>query len=187
MPEPSGKVVAYYIKHSEPATMADFIGKGTKNVSFRIGFPANDFTTFKTLAQLGFGSEDKIKVGDAAVSPKDFITAMYLRAVESSRESAESIDEFDYFRVDVIGTKDGRDATATYYVKTWNDRDKMIPSARDTSVPPSIVANWLATGKISKRGTLPPEACVDPEPFFRELGRRKIMVEEELQYSKQFH
>ena len=36
MPEPAGKVVAYYIKHSEPATMADFIGKGTRNVSFRI-------------------------------------------------------------------------------------------------------------------------------------------------------
>jgi saccharopine dehydrogenase-like NADP-dependent oxidoreductase len=63
----------------------------------------------------------------------------------------------------------------------------MIPSARDTSVPPSIVANWLATGKISKRGTLPPEACVDPEPFFRELGRRKIMVEEELQFTKPFY
>jgi saccharopine dehydrogenase-like NADP-dependent oxidoreductase len=187
MPEPSGKVVAYYIKHSEPATMADFIGKGTKNVSFRIGFPANDFTTFKTLAQLGFGSTEKIRAGDSSVSPKEFITAMYLRAVESSREATQSMDEFDYFRVDVIGSKEGRDATATYYVKTWNDPDKMIPSARDTSVPPSIVANWLASGKIKLRGTLPPEACIDPEPFFKELGRRKIMVDEELLYTESFY
>jgi saccharopine dehydrogenase-like NADP-dependent oxidoreductase len=48
MPEPAGKVIAYYIKHSEAATMAEYIGKGTKNVSFRIGFPASDFATFKT-------------------------------------------------------------------------------------------------------------------------------------------
>jgi len=187
MPEPSGKVVAYYIKHSEPATMADFIGKGTKNVSFRIGFPSNDFTTFKTLAQLGFGNTEKINGDGFSISPKEFITAMYLRSVESSRKSTQMMDEFDYFRIDVIGKRDGRDATCTYYVKTWNDSEKGIPSARDTSVPPSIVANWLVKGKISKRGTLPPEACIDPDPFFRELGRRKIMVEEELLYTRAFY
>lgn len=187
MPEPAGKVVAYYVKHSEPATMADFIGRGTKNVSFRIGFPANDFATFRTLAQLGFMSEEKLNLGGASISPKDFLTAMYLRSVESSRESTQSVDEFDYFRVDVEGTRDGAPAMVTYYVRTWNDAVKGIPSARDTSVPPSITADWLVRGKITKRGTLPPEACIDPEPFFEELGKRKIMVDEELQYTKTFY
>jgi saccharopine dehydrogenase-like NADP-dependent oxidoreductase len=187
MPEPSGKVVAYYIKHSEPATMADFIGKGTKNVSFRIGFPANDFTTFKTLAQLGFGNTEKINVGGFAVSPKEFITAMYLKSVEASREAGQSVEDFDYFRIDVDGTKDGKAARVTYYVKTWNDLEKGLPSARDTSVPPSIVADWLMKGKIDKRGTLPPEACIEPEPFFRELAKRKILVEEEMQQTKAYY
>jgi saccharopine dehydrogenase-like NADP-dependent oxidoreductase len=187
MPEPAGKVVAYYIKHSEPATMADFIGKGTKNVSFRIGFPANDFVTFKTLAQLGFGSTEQINVGDSSTSPKDFITAMYLKSVEASREAVQSVEEFDYFRIDVDGAKDGRDARVTYYVRTWNDLEKGLPSARDTSVPPSIVANWLVKGKIDKRGTLPPEACIDPEPFFRELAKRKILVEEEIEQTKSYY
>jgi saccharopine dehydrogenase-like NADP-dependent oxidoreductase len=184
MPDPAGKVVAYYIKHSEPATMADFIGKGTKNVSFRIGFPANDFSTFKTIAQLGFGSTEKM---DSAISPKDFITSMYLKAVESSRNLSTPMDEFDYFRVDIDGKKDGKDASVVFYVKTWNDPDKGIPSARDTSVPPSIVADWLVNGKISKRGALPPEACIEPEPFFKELAKRKILVEEELQTTKSFY
>jgi saccharopine dehydrogenase-like NADP-dependent oxidoreductase len=184
MPDPAGKIVAYYIKHSEPATMADFIGKGTKNVSFRIGFPANDFSTFKTIAQLGFGSTEKM---DSAISPKDFITSMYLKAVESSRNSSAPMDEFDYFRVDIDGKKDGKDASVVFYVKTWNDPDKGIPSARDTSVPPSIVADWLVKGKITKRGALPPEACIEPEPFFKELAKRKILVEEELQTTKSFY
>ena len=187
MPEPAGKVVAYYIKHSEPATMADFIGKGTKNVSFRIGFPANDFATFKTLAQLGFGSTEPINVGSFSASPKDFITAMYLKSVEASREAVQSVEDFDYFRIDVDGSKDGKDARVTYYVKTWNDLKKGLPSARDTSVPPSIVADWLVKGKIDRRGTLPPEACIDPEPFFRELAKRNILVEEEMQQTKTYY
>jgi len=187
MPEPAGKVVAYYIKHSEPATMADFIGKGTKNVSFRIGFPANDFSTFKTLAQLGFGGTEQINIGGCSASPKEFITAMYLKSVEASREAVQSVEDFDYFRIDVDGTKDGRDARVTYNVKTWNDLEKGLPSARDTSVPPSIVADWLAKGKIDKRGTQPPEACIEPEPFFRELAKRKILVEEETLQTKTYY
>jgi len=187
MPEPAGKVVSYYIKHSEPATMADFIGKGTKNVSFRIGFPANDFSTFKTLAQLGFGATEKLDFPGCSVSPKDFITSMYIQAVEASRDAVQTMDEFDYFRVDIEGKKNGRAAKVVYTVKTWNDAEKGTPSARDTSVPPSIVADWLASGKIDKRGTLPPEACVDPEPFFRELGKRKILVEEELQSTHSYY
>jgi len=187
MPEPAGKVVAYYIKHSEPATMAEFIGKGTRNVSFRIGFPPNDFATFKTLAQLGFSSDEKVDVGGCKASPKDFITAMYLRAVASSRDSSEAVDEYDYFRVDVIGQKSGAPATVTYFVTTWNDKETGIPSGRDTAVPPSITADWLAGGKIKERGTLPPEACIDPVPFFRELGKRKILVEEQLQDSTRYY
>lgn len=187
MPEPAGKVVAYYIKHSEPATMADFIGKGTKNVSFRIGFPPNDFATFKTLAQLGFASERPISVDGAKVSPKQFITAMYLDSVASSRNSTEVVDEYDFFRVDVTGKKDGTPAQVTYFVRTWNDRKTGLPSGRDTAVPPSVTADWLVKGKIRDRGTLPPEACIEPEPFFKELGKRRIWVEEELQSSKRYY
>ena len=112
---------------------------------------------------------------------------MYLDAVASSRDSAEVVDEYDFFRVDVLGEKDGTPAEATYFVKTWNDRKTGAPSGRDTAVPPSITAHWLAKGKIKARGTLPPEACIEPEPFFRELGKRGIQVEEEVQSSRRFY
>ncbi|MDH3365234.1 MAG: saccharopine dehydrogenase NADP-binding domain-containing protein [Thermoplasmata archaeon] len=187
MPEPSGKVIAYYIKHSEPATMADYIGKGTKHVSFRIGFPEVDFATFKTLAELGFGSEKKLSIGGGKCSPKDFITAMYTDAVSSARHSTEVVDEYDYLRTDVTGKKDGLPARCTLFVRTWNDRKTGLSSARDTAVPPSITADWLAKGKVDKTGVLPPEACLDPEPFFKELGKRKILVDEELQVSSKFY
>jgi len=187
MPDPIGKIVAYYIKHSEPATMAKYIGKGTKHVSFRIGFPPNDFTTFKTLAQLGFGSDEEIVTRKGSCSPKDFITEMYLKAVSSSRESSEIVDEFDYFRIDATGKKDEKAAIMTYFIRTWNDRENEISSARDTAVPPSITADWLVSGKIKNRGTLPPEACIEPAPFFKELGKRKILVDEEMHFTNSYY
>ena len=187
MPEPAGKVTAYYIKHSEPATMADFIGKGTKHVSFRIGFPDVDLATFKTLAELGFSSEKKLNLDGCKISPKDYITAMYTDAVSSARHSTEVVDEFDYLRTDVTGKKDGLPARCTLFVCTWNDRKTGVSSARDTAVPPSITADWLVKGKIDRRGVLPPEACIDPEPFFKELGKRKIQVDEQLQVSSRYY
>lgn len=187
MPEPAGKVVAYYIKHSEPATMAEYIGKGTKNVSFRIGFPENDFATFKTLAQLGFASDEKIEADGCQISPKNFLTAMYLKVVAAARESMGTLDEFDYFRVDVLGEKKGMPAGVTFFVRTWNDSKKGTPSGRDTAVPPSITADWLVKGKIKRRGALPPEACIEPEPFFKELGKRDIQVDEETTASSKFY
>lgn len=187
LPDPAGKITAYYIKHSEPATMAEYIGKGTKHVSFRIGFPATDFATFKTLAQLGFASEKKLNVSGCKASPKDFVTAMYLDSLENARQSTEVVDEYDYFRIDVTGKKDKLPARSTIFVRTWNDRKTGIASARDTAVPPSITADWLVSGKIEDRGVLPPEACIDPQPFFKELGKRKILVDEELQVSTKYY
>ncbi|MBI2648221.1 MAG: hypothetical protein HYW93_01010, partial [Thaumarchaeota archaeon] len=48
----------------------------------------------------------------------------------------------------------------------------------DTGVPPSIAAQWLAKGRITSRGVVPPESCIDPLPYFDELSRRGIRVYE---------
>ena len=62
MQEPIGKVTAYYVKHSEPATLGRYVGKGCRNVTFRIGFPSTDFATFKTLRGLGFAETEGIQL-----------------------------------------------------------------------------------------------------------------------------
>ena len=62
MQEPVGKITAYYVKHSEPATLGKYVSKGCRNVTFRIGFPSTDFATFKTLKNLGFAETEGIQV-----------------------------------------------------------------------------------------------------------------------------
>jgi lysine 6-dehydrogenase len=46
----------------------------------------------------------------------------------------------------------------------------------DTGVPPSIVAQFLATKLIDRPGVLPPEDAVPPEPFLAELASRNMEV-----------
>lgn len=189
MQEPIGKVKAYYVKHSEPATLGRYVGKGCRNVTFRIGFPSTDFATFKTLKSLGFAETEGIEFGDTKISPLDYLTAMYQRAIAKSRHDTPPHEEYEYdaFRIDVSGARKESPATVTYHIITWNDPERSIPSARDTSVPPAVVSQWQATGKIKDPGVFPAEATVDPEPFFIEMGKRKIRVAEHFTETKKFY
>jgi saccharopine dehydrogenase (NAD+, L-lysine-forming) len=189
MQDPIGKITAYYVKHSEPATMGKYVGKGCRNVTFRIGFPSTDFATFKTLKSLGFADTTQIAVGDAHVSPLDYLTAMYQSAVSKSRGERPPHREYEYdaFRIDVFGLRKESKTTVTYHIITWNDPKRGLSSARDTAVPPSVVSQWQATGKIKDAGVFPAEAVVDPIPFFLEVGKRRIRVEEHNTETRKFY
>jgi saccharopine dehydrogenase-like NADP-dependent oxidoreductase len=188
MQEPIGKVKAHYVKHSEPATMGKTLG--ARNVAFRIGFPAHDLATFKTLTALGFADTRPLELEDCRASALDFLTAMYQRGIEEARGQPPPREEYEYddFRVDVTGEKDGLPAHVTYFSTTWNDPGRGLPSARDTAVPPSVTCHWVVSGRIKTPGVFPVEAVVeDHAQFFRELGERKILIEEHFTHTTRFH
>jgi saccharopine dehydrogenase-like NADP-dependent oxidoreductase len=184
MPDPIGKVKAYFIKHSEPATMGKYLN--AKQVTFRIGFPPSDMATFLTLRGLGFADEKKL---DAyGVSPLDYLTAMYQKGIADGRGAPpKERFEYDMFRIDCAGKKDGMPKTVTYFIVTWNDPERGVSSARDTSVPPAIVAHWQHTKRIRESGVFPAEATVEPEAFFKELGKRKIYVDEQMTSTTKYY
>jgi saccharopine dehydrogenase-like NADP-dependent oxidoreductase len=45
-----------------------------------------------------------------------------------------------------------------------------------TSTPPAIVAQMQAKGMIEQPGVWGPEKVIDPEYFFKELGKREMQV-----------
>lgn len=186
MPDPIGKIKAYYIKHSEPATMGKYLK--AKNVTFRIGFPSQDMNTFMTLRALGFADEKPLEAGGCKVSPLDYLTSMYQRGISEGRAAPPKEEfEYDMFRIDCDGKKNGMPMTVTYYIITWNDPKRGVSSARDTAVPPAIVSHWQMTKKIKEPGVFPAEATVDPEPFFEELGKRKIKVDEVVTTAQKYY
>ncbi len=172
MPEPVGKVKAFLTLHSEIATLPlTFANKGIKNVSYKLGLPAEFHERAKFLVELGFGGTQPIKLGDMNVAPRKMLAKM----IELHPVPTGDPNDCEVIRVDVRGTRNGRPATVRmesiiYPHPEW----KVGCGGLDTGVPPSIVAQMIGSNVIKARGVQAPEQCVPSELFFLELSKRHM-------------
>ncbi|MEW6661103.1 MAG: saccharopine dehydrogenase family protein [Bacillota bacterium] len=172
--DPIGVVCPPYVIHPEPFTLAcSYKSRGLRNASFQIALPQDFMAKVKFLCELGFGSKEPICVGEQQVIPRQVLMGL-LTALP-----AEEVDvnQYSVTRVLVRGQKDGviTEYNLEMYVgssKRWN----YPAGALKTAVPPSIVGQMLAKGQITEKGVLPPELCVPPKAFFRELAKRGLEV-----------
>jgi saccharopine dehydrogenase-like NADP-dependent oxidoreductase len=183
LPEPVGRMEGYYTIHSELATMPFSIAKGVKEMDFIVAYPPEFTKSIVLLAQLGLTKKTPVRVRGEDVVPYDVLTSV----IDSLPKPTSVELDVDCQRVEGFGKRDGK------RVRIWVDAVS-VPNERwnigggtvGTGTPPSIIAQWLASGRIAKRGTLPPELCVEPSEFLKELasGKRGISVtegEEEIQ------
>jgi len=63
-------------------------------------------------------------------------------------------------------------------VYSCHEKYGMCSLAYFTGVPLSIVSQMLAKGEIPELGVLPREVAVKPKPFFAELAKRGIKINE---------
>jgi saccharopine dehydrogenase-like NADP-dependent oxidoreductase len=75
----------------------------------------------------------------------------------------------------LTGTRAGAPATVVAESVIGPDLDAaMGGGARDTGIPPSVVAQMIAAGEVLGPGMSAPERVVDPDRFFARLGERNI-------------
>ncbi|MEH7113221.1 saccharopine dehydrogenase C-terminal domain-containing protein [Neobacillus niacini] len=172
--DPIGLANPVYTIHPEPVTLYEsFKELGCKNTTFSIALPKEFHEKIEFLVRLGFGSKEPINMGGVEVSPRQAL----LSVVNQLQHPKVDKEQYSVTRVDVTGTKDGRNEKVVVEVyvgtaKRWN-----IPAgALKTSVPPSIVAQMLAKGQILRKGVFPPEKCIETVPFFKELALRGMEV-----------
>jgi saccharopine dehydrogenase-like NADP-dependent oxidoreductase len=133
----------------------------------------------KILRELGFFSEEPIRVGGSKVIPK-FISA---RIFEKSL-SMTDIGDLLAMKVQVSGQKDGESCGYSYLVLEYYDHESEISAmARTTAYTASIVAGILVDGGIRKEGVIPIESIGKDhdlvKKIIRELGKRDVEVKEE--------
>jgi saccharopine dehydrogenase-like NADP-dependent oxidoreductase len=187
MPAPVGRVKAFLTLHSEIATLPlAYADKGIKRVTYKLGLPEQFHERARFLVELGFGSQEPVDVGGAPVHPRKMLAAMIAQHKVPDSEP----NDCEVVRVDVRGQRNGAPAlvrleSLVYSHPKW----KVSCGALDTGVPPSIVAQMIASGIIKQTGVLPPEQCVPPEAFFAELAKRSIpmrqVTEEEISATRQ--
>lgn len=176
--QPLGLLPMHLSLHSEVATLpVTFKDKGIQECFFKInywGMAKETVEKVRVLIEFGFDSQEPVEVNGTSVVPRDMMVAMlsgYVHSITELLEPAktEPPDWTKEIVTEIKGTKNGKETT--YRLGTLTCK-----GALPTGVGPAVAAIWLAEGRISP-GVYPPEAAVDPEPFFEELERREIFTQ----------
>ena len=167
---PLGLLPMHYSLHSEVATLpVTFKDKGIQECFFKInywGMAKKMVEKVRVLAEFGFAETDPVEVKGNSIVPRDMMVAMLSGYVPPITDflappKNKPPDWTKEIVTEVHGTKD--DKEVTYRLGTVTCK-----GALPTGLVPAIAAIWLAEGRI-KPGVYPPEASLDPEPFFKEL------------------
>lgn len=170
-----GKENCFIVRHPETHTFhMYFKDLGLKNVRFYAGFPKHSFDAIHTLIELGFGSTDEIQINGVGIKPIDFLTQ-----VLKNLEHPKGYKENENLWVDIYGKKHGKNHVIKMEclvpsLKGWEDAGCNV----DTGMPASIIAQMIKENVITEKGSFSPEGVVPPEPFFKELRKRKMLVYE---------
>lgn len=169
------KQPCFHVVHPETYTFWKYFkNKGLKNVRFYAGFPKHSHDVIKMFIDTGIGGFKDINYQGKKITPVEFLTEV-LKGIKTP----EGYTEKENLWVKIQGKKNKKKKTILMEcivptLKGWEDAGCNI----DTGMPASIMAQMIKTGVIEEKGSFAPEACVPPEPFFRELRKRKMLVYE---------
>ncbi len=174
---PLGMIPMHLSLHSEVATLPEtFKDKGIQECFFKInywGMAQKTVEKIRVLVDFGFDSRDPVEVNGISVVPRDLMVSMlsgYVPPITDFLAPAknEPPDWSKEIVTEIHGTKDGKEVT--YRLGTLTCK-----GALPTGLAPAIAAIWLAEGRIEP-GVYPPEASMEPEPFFKELEAQGIIT-----------
>ncbi len=128
---------------------------------------------WQKIFELGFLQEQPIHVGDAKVSPRQFLHDLL------SPQLQYQPDERDIaaIRIDVRGIKDGKRKRIIYQMVDWRDLETgLLAMQRTVGYTASIGAQMILRGDIQKRGLIEPGNDVPSEVLLAELEKRGITI-----------
>jgi saccharopine dehydrogenase-like NADP-dependent oxidoreductase len=192
-PPPVGRVRVGHTLHSELATLPlHFADRGIRAVSFKVGFPADFMDKLALLTALGLADTTPVELPSGRVVPRELLVHAITRTATTPGPEAAP-DDAEAIWVRVRGRRAGPsgdpalapreppgagapvERLAELVVRPhpgWQAGAGQL----DTGVPPSVVAQFLATKLIDRPGVLAPEDAVPPEPYLAELAARGMEV-----------
>ncbi len=175
-----GEQEVVIIPHPETRTLPRTLG--ARAVAVRGCFPPHAMRLAKALLENGFYDDRPVRVGEREARALDFLYDLML-ALPGTKETPV----WAYgLVVDVFGTREGQPV----HVRLWNEhppQEEWGGSAayyKNIGIPLSIGAQMIAHGQVKARGVVPPEAALEPEPFFAELAKRGIRIYEKVTWER---
>jgi saccharopine dehydrogenase-like NADP-dependent oxidoreductase len=163
-----GTYSVYGYPHPETITLPKYL-KGVKRVTnLGLVLPPAYAELIKGVVRLGIVDEKPIEVQGHKVVPLEFAVAYILSQRERLMKEAGLDQPMGCLKIVVKGTKDGGKNT---YIFSMSSRGQGM--GEGTGIPAAIGAIIMGTGRITEKGVLPPEACVNPMDLI-ELARTKV-------------
>ncbi len=171
--EPVGKNICHYSIHSEPATLPKSIGRGVRNVEFRLGTSEKMVRMLTPLLETGMLSDGpRIIMDGHRVSPREFVISFF----NSKSQEGNELERWVALKVTATGMLDGRKyQTSCDLIAAPGGYGFKNATAYLTGVAGSIFGQYLATDKIPK-GVVAPELAIDSSEFNSQLEQRAIRI-----------
>jgi saccharopine dehydrogenase-like NADP-dependent oxidoreductase len=172
-----GEQKVYYVPHDESNTLPRSFPT-LRWAAVRGCFPPHVMALMGALMGGGLLSSRPVRIGDTEMSAIEVVRLL----LSGSPFSKENRVWAYGLVVEVAGKRAGRRVTCTYRSKHPPQEEWGGESAyfKNVGIPLSIGAQLIAGGQTNAKGVLPPEQAFSTEPFFTELARRGIVVEEEI-------
>ena len=172
-----GEQKVYYVPHDESNTLPHSFPE-LRRAAVRGCFPPHVMALMGALMRGGLLSSQPVRVGDAEISSIEVMRAALAQSAFSKKNPVWAYG----LVVEVTGKRAGRRVTCTYRSKHPPQEEWGGESAyfKNVGIPLSIGAQMIAHRQTTGKGVLPPELAFPTEPFFVELARRGIVVEEEI-------
>lgn len=165
----------YYVPHDEANTLPHSYPE-LERAAVRGCFPPHVMELMGSLMRNGLLSNRTVKLGNA-----EYPSIELMRAALAASPISRQNPVWAYgLVVEVVGERNGRLTKCTYRSNHPPQDEWGIEAAyyKNVGVPLSIGAQLIASGQVTARGVRPPEIALPTQPFFDELAKRGITVEE---------
>jgi lysine 6-dehydrogenase len=175
-------LVAFHTSGGTSTLPESFEGKVGECFEKTLRYPGH-YDLLCELKELGLFSSEKMRIGDAEVSPRAVISKILERKFAGKApdvtilriEAHESV-KAPGLRGLLGGKLEGRVATFSL-VDHYDPKTDMSSMMRTTAFPASVVLQMMCSGAVEKRGAVLQERDVPAEMFLEEMERRNIKIE----------
>jgi saccharopine dehydrogenase (NAD+, L-lysine forming) len=154
-----GGIRVYPYPHPEQVTLPMYI-KARRVTNKGTVLPDAYYDMIKDICRLGLHTKDPLTVKGAEVAPYDFSMAFILKERERILKETNFGTQRGCVKVVVAGRKGGK---AKQYIFSMASEGQAL--GEGTGIPAAFGVALMHRGKVTKKGVLPPEGCVNPMDF----------------------
>jgi lysine 6-dehydrogenase len=169
-PEPFGTLEAFNTSGGTSTLPLTYEGKVNELDYKTIRYPGHGHKMW-TLMKLGLMDENEYDFDGVKISPRVVLEHLL------EKNLPESGKDVTLIRILVEGWQGTESRKVEYEViDYYNEKTGLTSMMRTTAFTVSTASVMCANGTIKERGVLPPERCIPPEIFIKEIKKRGINI-----------